>query len=138
MKFIITSLLLLFALVTYAQERKRGVDIGTRTVPSTTKTLQPKRTASQMDSVFKANRLGLNDCYKAAKVQNPTLKGQIKIRVAIAPSGSVSYVKVLESSSQDATLEKCVTGKVRRLLFPKTEKSVGTQTLDVPLDFNAE
>jgi TonB family protein len=49
-------------------------------------------------------------------------KGEVKVSVKVAPSGSVSDVSV--RSSPDAALGKCVADTVKSAKFPKTEKGI--------------
>lgn len=57
-------------------------------------------------------------CYGKALLRNPALRGQLVLRLSIAPSGRVGTVEEAPGSAFDEELGGCVKRVLRRVEFP--------------------
>jgi len=60
----------------------------------------------------------INRCYASALRREPDLAGKVKVRFAIVRSGDVIGVKVLENTTGDEGVERCVARVVQDIRFP--------------------
>lgn len=58
-------------------------------------------------------------CYEKELVRNPKLRGKISTNFIIGLRGSVTSARVKKTSMNNAAVERCVLGVIRRLPFPK-------------------
>lgn len=77
---------------------------------------------------------GLRYIYNKHLAANPTLKGNITVRMTIAPSGAVINVVVVSSDMNLPTLEEEMIRAIRRWRFPAIPK--GTVTVVYPFNFS--
>jgi len=68
----------------------------------------------------------INRCYESALRHEPELEGKVSVRFAVIRTGYVKGVHVLENTTGNASVERCVTRVVSALRFPRrrTGKSV--------------
>jgi hypothetical protein len=63
----------------------------------------------------------LERCYTEQWKVNPELARELKIRFTVAATGQVVAAKLLPSTVKDRKMTGCVTGAIRKLLFPKPD-----------------
>ena len=92
------------------------------------------RTDEEIQIVFDRYKASLYRLYNRELCKNPTLRGQIVIRLTIEPDGSVSFCE-LQSSDMDAPLlaDQIVT-RVKGFDFGAKEDIVA-MTIIYPIDF---
>ncbi len=76
------------------------------------------------EAIRRTVRRHLNEvrhCYESELRSRPDLSGRVAIKFVIAPSGAVQSALVAKSSVQDANVEECIAGAVRRWGFPEPE-----------------
>jgi len=68
----------------------------------------------------------INRCYESALRQEPALEGKVSVRFAVIRTGYVKGVHVVENTTGNASVERCVARVVSALRFPRrrTGKSV--------------
>jgi hypothetical protein len=75
-------------------------------------------------------------CYEAELDKNPNLSGRVVLKLTITPMGTVSMVNVSETTLNDAAVEKCLVGVLRKALFPTPgEKMI---VVNYPFVFSAQ
>jgi uncharacterized membrane protein YgcG len=93
----------------------------------------PARTDEEIQIVFDRYKASFYRLYNRELRNNPTLKGQMVLRLTIEPDGSVSMC-VLQSTDMDAPdLATQVVGRVRTINFGA--KEVPAVTIVYPIDF---
>jgi uncharacterized membrane protein YgcG len=96
--------------------------------------LGPSRTDEEIQIVFDRYKASFYRLYNRELRSNPTLKGQMVLRLTIEPDGSVSMC-VLQSSDMDAPeLATQVVSRVRTINFGAKE-GVQAMTIVYPIDF---
>jgi TonB family protein len=120
------------------QKAKREVvarNTGYEDVPSSSmasvKTMKKKvrRDAKSVMSTIRSHLRSLQDCYKSELRENPSLRGKVVVRFTVNPEGSVIATELISSTFNNARLESCLLGKIRRWRdFPPCDPSVGNQT----------
>jgi hypothetical protein len=94
----------------------------------------PSRTDEEIQIVFDRYKAAFYRLYNRELRNNPTLQGQMVLRLTIEPDGSVSMC-VLESTDMDATdLAAQVVNRVRTINFGAKE-NVQALTIVYPIDF---
>jgi len=68
----------------------------------------------------------INRCYESALRYEPELEGKVSVRFAVIRTGYVKGVRVVENTTGNASVERCVARVVSTLRFPRrrTGKSV--------------
>jgi protein TonB len=94
---------------------------------------QGKRSADEIERVFQKNKGGIFNIYNRALRKNPSLAGQVVVELTIAPSGTVTRVKILSSELGDEALERKLVLKIKRFKFSKAK--VAEITVTYPIDF---
>jgi len=64
-------------------------------------------------AVINSHRAAIEYCYQRGLRRNPNLKGKISIRFIISPDGRVKDVKILSSTLNDPSVERCIVAKIR-------------------------
>jgi hypothetical protein len=94
----------------------------------------PSRTDEEIQIVFDRHKAAFYRLYNRELRNNPTLQGQMVLRLTIEPDGSVSMC-MLESTDMDATdLAAQVVNRVRTINFGAKE-NVQALTIVYPIDF---
>jgi hypothetical protein len=94
----------------------------------------PSRTDEEIQIVFDRYKASFYRLYNRELRNNPTLKGQMVLRLTIEPDGSVSMVK-LQSSDMDAPdLATQVLDRVKTINFGPKD-GVPAVTISYPIDF---
>lgn len=94
----------------------------------------PARTDEEIQIVFDRHKSGLYRLYNRALRQNPTLRGQIALKLTIEPDGSVSFCEVESSDMKAPKLGQQVVGRVKTFDFGAKE-GVSAITILYPIDF---
>jgi len=72
------------------------------------------RDADQVSEVVNRHNASIQYCYQRELKQNPDLKGKLVVRFTIDPSGSVKDVKVISSTLNSPSIERCVISRIKR------------------------
>lgn len=86
--------------------------------------------------VIRQHRNEIKFCYEKELQKNKKLAGRITVSFTIAASGSVIIAKVKSSTIKNASVENCVTGKIRRWVFP-APKGGGIVKVNYPFNFSS-
>jgi len=92
------------------------------------------RTDEEIQIVFDKHKAALYRIYNRALRKNPTLKGQIVLRLTIQPDGSVSMCEVKASDMKAPELARKVVSRVGTFDFGAKE-GVSAITIVYPIDF---
>ncbi|MEO0811444.1 MAG: TonB family protein [Myxococcota bacterium] len=74
----------------------------------------------------------LND--RLEQLMSKKLKGRIELEVDVSKTGNVTKVKIVDDTTLDEPLQRCVTSLVEKLRFPEP-KYGGPTTVRFPIDF---
>jgi TonB family protein len=77
---------------------------------------------------------GFRYTYEKALKERPDLGGKISLRFTIAPSGDITAIEVVASSTGDADLDDQIKDKAKRMKFDQIEKGNVTVTYAFVLD----
>ncbi len=94
----------------------------------------PARTDEEIQIVFDRHKAGLYRLYNRALRQNPTLQGQIVLKLTIEPDGSVSFCAVESNDMNAEKLGQDVAGRVKTFDFGAKD-GVSAITILYPIDF---
>ena len=61
----------------------------------------------------------INRCYESALRHEPELEGKVSVRFAVIRTGYVKGVRVLENTTGNSSVERCVARVVGSLRFPR-------------------
>ncbi|MEE2787822.1 MAG: AgmX/PglI C-terminal domain-containing protein [Myxococcota bacterium] len=75
----------------------------------------------------------IKSCYEKQLKRNPKLRGTVKVQFTILESGRVDRVKVLQDTTGDQAVGRCIKQKMRRWRFPKPDG--GSVTVSFPFVF---
>jgi TonB family protein len=89
---------------------------------------------SLAEAVLFKQRRRLNECYRTAAKDRPTLQGDAIFQVTIAPSGSVENVSVVSQTGLDVDLVGCATKVLKEASFPPHDGG-GPYAVNVPIRF---
>jgi outer membrane biosynthesis protein TonB len=92
------------------------------------------RTDEEIQIVFDRHKAALYRLYNRELRKNPTLKGQIVLRMTIEPDGSVSLCEVKSSDMKSPTLSKQVVTRVKTFDFGAKD-GISAVTIVYPIDF---
>ncbi|MFN3345236.1 MAG: AgmX/PglI C-terminal domain-containing protein [Chloroherpetonaceae bacterium] len=120
--------LLLCTLTTVAQSRKQMVQ-------ARNDEKLPPRQLAEIDSVIIKHQLVLEACYREAKNYTPGIKGKLVVRLVLSPEGNVKNVEIPRDEIANSALDSCLTSKLKRMIFTRTNPQEGMQTVDLPLNF---
>lgn len=84
--------------------------------------------------VIRENIAQIRYCYERELTRNPGLYGKIMVKFIIAATGRVSNASVQQTTMKNATVESCITRKVRGWRFPKP-KGGGIVIVSYPFIF---
>lgn len=93
--------------------KRRHVHFGGRVV------LSEGLSKEDVGRVVRRNLRRFRHCYEKELNANPNLRGRVGVRFTIAPTGSVADARIQESDLGSPAVERCVTGVMRTLKFPK-------------------
>jgi hypothetical protein len=92
------------------------------------------RTDEEIQIVFDRHKAGLYRLYNRELRRNPTLQGQIVLRMTIEADGSVSFCEVHRSGMKAPSLSAQVVGRVKTFDFGAKE-GISVITILYPIDF---
>ena len=92
------------------------------------------RTDEEIQIVFDRHKSALYRLYNRALRKNPTLKGQMVLRMTIEPDGSVSMCEMKSTNMKSPALSKNIVSRVRTFDFGAKE-GVSAVTIIYPIDF---
>jgi hypothetical protein len=92
------------------------------------------RTDEEIQIVFDRHKAALYRLYNRALRKNPTLQGQIVLRMTIEPDGSVSFCEVRSSDMKAPQLASQVVGRVKTFDFGAKDDILAI-TILYPIDF---
>ena len=96
--------------------------------------LGPARTDEEIQIVFDRYKASFYRLYNRQLRNNPTLKGQMVLRLTIEPDGSVSMCVLHSSDMNDSDLAAQVVDRVKTINFGAKE-GVQAVTITYPIDF---
>lgn len=110
-------------------------------VPSPVVSWDPPQLEGSLDPeiikrVVRQHRRELKACYEAELQKNPALAGEVRVKFTISGTGRVVAALVQDSSLGSAPVETCVTGKIRRWIFPEPHKG-GIVVVRYPFRFHS-
>jgi outer membrane biosynthesis protein TonB len=79
---------------------------------------------SQIEAVIQQNIGQIFYCYEKGLQSQPQLNGRVAVNFLINGSGRVQMAQVGRSSLKAASVEKCMTGKIKNWKFPKPHGNV--------------
>ncbi len=91
------------------------------------------RTDEEIQIVFDRYKAALYRLYNRELRKDPTLRGQVVLRLTIEPDGSVSMCELQSSAMNAPTLAQQIVGRVRTFDFGA--KDVAAMTIIYPIDF---
>ncbi|MBE2254327.1 MAG: AgmX/PglI C-terminal domain-containing protein [Myxococcus sp.] len=110
-----------------AQGGQPGVSVGDPTITGSL-------AKDAVQKVAQSNLGQIRFCYEAALTKDPTLTGQVVVKVVISANGSVSKSQVAQKTVSSAELATCTAGRVSTWKFPRSA-GVGTVTVTLPFEF---
>lgn len=113
--------------------QKRETDINLADAPPV---VQGSLDPALIKKVIQENRNAIRYCYERELQVKKDLAGIIKTQFIIGPAGQVTMSVVKESSMKNPTVENCIAGKIRGLLFPKP-KGGGIVIVNYPFVFKS-
>ncbi|MGB5810656.1 MAG: AgmX/PglI C-terminal domain-containing protein [Polyangiales bacterium] len=78
-----------------------------------------KLDAFAVRSKIKRDLPKINRCYESALRHEPELEGKVSVRFAVVRAGTVQGVRVLENTTGNTSVERCVARVVGTLRFPR-------------------
>jgi TonB family protein len=72
------------------------------------------RNSDKVSEVINRHNSSIQYCYQRELKQNPDLKGKLAVRFTITPEGKVGDVKVISSTLNSPSIERCVISRIKR------------------------
>jgi TonB family protein len=92
-----------------------------------------KRDAGAINSVVSSHKLSIKMSYEKFLSRDPNLSGKITIKITIAASGSVTFVKAIENTTGSQELEEEIIRKISMWQFEPVPE--GNVTITYPFVF---
>jgi TonB family protein len=89
--------------------------------------------SSAIAKVVSRRKGAIKSCYEKQLKRNPKLAGKVKVQFTILQSGRVSNARVLEDTTGDPAVGKCIVSGMQRWRFPKPDG--GDVTVAFPFVF---
>ena len=86
--------------------------------------------------VVRQHRGEIKFCYEGELQKNKGLEGRVTVRFTISATGSVVSAVVKESTLNNAAVERCMTDKIRRWIFPEP-KGGGIVMVNYPFNLSS-
>ena len=83
-----------------------------------------KRSTSEVNRVFEAEKGALFKIYNRALRKDPSLEGKVQFELTIAPNGQVTDVKILSSDLNNKELERKLQLRIKRFKFSNANVAV--------------
>lgn len=89
--------------------------------------------------IVREHRRELKNCYEQQLQKNATLKGELMVKFTVGPTGHVVAALTEQDAStlKNGAVSSCVTGKIRRWVFPRTPGNEGIVIVRYPFRFSA-
>jgi hypothetical protein len=87
--------------------------------------------------VIHSHRDQIKYCYSQELTRNPNLAGKVSIKFTISPKGFVQQASVSGTTLRNASVERCITDKIRTWKFPEP-KGGGIVIVNYPFIFTAQ
>jgi hypothetical protein len=86
----------------------------------------PPEQIDAVQEVFRRKEQAVNSCYTAGieETKNRKLEGKLMLSMVIKPSGRATDVKVLETTLNTPTIERCIIKLVEGWEFPKVAEKL--------------
>ncbi|MEQ8859452.1 MAG: AgmX/PglI C-terminal domain-containing protein [Pseudomonadales bacterium] len=91
------------------------------------------RSIEEIRRIFDANKGAIFAIYNRALRADPTLRGKVVLELVIAPSGSVTDVRIVASELADEDVVAKILSRIR--LFDFGKRDVGVTTISYPVHF---
>jgi hypothetical protein len=91
---------------------------------------------SVIDEYIRRHMAQIRNCYEKELSSSPSLAGRIATRFVISGSGRVTQAGVSSSSMGNASVEGCLVGVLKRIVFPEPLGG-GIVEVDYPFSFTA-
>lgn len=72
------------------------------------------RNPDKVSEVINRHNSSIQYCYQRELKQNPELKGKLVVRFTVTPDGKVKDVKVISSTLNNFSVERCVVSRIKR------------------------
>ncbi len=72
------------------------------------------RDSDQVSEVINRHNSSIQYCYQRELKQNPDLKGKLVVRFTVTPEGKVKDIKVISSTLDNSSIERCVISRIKR------------------------
>lgn len=72
------------------------------------------RHSDEVSEVVNRHNSSIQYCYQRELKQNPDLKGKLVVRFTISPDGTVKDVKIVSSTLNSSSIERCVISRIKR------------------------
>lgn len=115
-------------------ERPAGVGAPSPRVGDSGQQRRSGRSLDELQLVFDRNKGAFYTLYNRALREDPSLQGKVTLRLTIAPDGSVTDVRIVDSQLNNPGLEQRILTRVRTLNFG-AKSNVETVTLNYPMYF---
>jgi len=95
---------------------------------------RPSRSDEEIQIVFDRYKAALYRIYQRELRSDPTLQGNMVLRITIAPDGSVTMCRVESTDLKSASMPSKIVARVKRFQFG-AKKGVSAMTILYPIDF---
>ncbi len=72
------------------------------------------RDSDKVSEVVNGHNSSIQYCYQRELKQNPDLKGKLVVRFTIGPDGKIKDVKIISSTLNSPSIERCVLSRIKR------------------------
>ena len=86
--------------------------------------------------VVRKHRREIKYCYEQQLQKDENLAGKVTVKFTISATGKVVAATISRSTLNNTKVERCLTGKIKRWVFPKPEGG-GIVIVTYPFDFSA-
>lgn len=117
--------------VTSTQVESKIADPEAEKAKRTSKTGKARRSTEDIQLVFDRHKGSIYSLYRRALRKNPSLEGTVVLRLEIQPNGTVTKCDVVSSELGDASLERKIVLKVKRINFGAMEVDVWRDTYPI-------
>jgi TonB family protein len=88
---------------------------------------------TEVGRVIHEHSAEIRQCYEAALIKNPAIRGRMSVNFSIAASGKVQSAKVQDSTFDSTFMGSCLIRKMQGWMFPKPKNGV---SVEVTYPFN--
>lgn len=87
--------------------------------------------------IVREHRRELKNCYEGELQKNKELQGELMVKFTVGPTGSVIAALTEQDNStlKNGVVSSCVTGKIRRWVFPRSPGNSGIVVVRYPFRF---